>query len=49
VNSYVADTHALYWYLRNSTRLGRQASLAFDEADQGAAQIYISAIVLAEL
>jgi PIN domain nuclease of toxin-antitoxin system len=49
VNRYVADTHALFWYLTNSPRLGSQASLAFDEADQGGAQIYVPAIVLAEL
>jgi PIN domain nuclease of toxin-antitoxin system len=49
VNHYVADTHALFWYLTNSPRLGAQASQAFDEADQGLAQIHISAIVLAEL
>lgn len=41
VNSYVTDTHALFWYLTNSPRLGPQANLAFDEADQGVAQIYI--------
>jgi PIN domain nuclease of toxin-antitoxin system len=49
VNRYVADTHALFWYLTNSPRLGVQASMAFDEADQGLAVIYIPAIVLAEL
>jgi PIN domain nuclease of toxin-antitoxin system len=49
VTTYVADTHALFWYLTNSPRLGSQASQAFDEADQGTALIYVSAIVLAEL
>lgn len=49
MNHYVCDTHALFWYLTNSPRLGAQASRAFDEADQGLAQIHISAIVLAEL
>ena len=49
MNSYVADTHALYWYLTNSPLLGKQASIAFDEGDQGRARIYLPAIVLAEL
>jgi PIN domain nuclease of toxin-antitoxin system len=45
----LADTHALYWYLTNSPRLGTQANLAFHEADQGLAEIYLPVIVLAEL
>lgn len=49
MNSYVTDTHSLYWYLINSPLLGANASAAFDEADQGTAKIYISAIALAEL
>lgn len=46
---YVADTHALFWYLINSPALGSDASRAFDEADNGATLIYLPAIVLAEL
>ncbi len=49
VNSYVADTHALFWYLTDSPRLGPNASNAFDEAASGQATIYISAIAVAEL
>ena len=49
MNEYVADTHALLWYLQNSPLLGKNASAAFDEADSGNALIYIPAIVLAEL
>ena len=49
MNDYVADTHALLWYLRNSPLLGKNASAAFDEADAGNAIIYVPAIVLAEL
>lgn len=49
MNSYVADTHSLFWYLTNSPMLGPNASKAFDEADSGAALIYVPAIVLAEL
>lgn len=49
MSDYVADTHALYWYLTNSPLLGANASQAFQEADAGNALIYIPAIVLAEL
>ena len=49
MNDYVADTHSLFWYLTNSRWLGAKASAAFDEADNGNAFIYVSAIVLAEL
>jgi PIN domain nuclease of toxin-antitoxin system len=49
VNGYVTDTHSLFWYLTNSSKLGLNASSAFDEADNGAALIYVPAIVLAEL
>ncbi|MGA9768365.1 MAG: PIN domain-containing protein [Blastocatellia bacterium] len=49
MNGYVTDTHSLFWYLTNSPKLGPNASKAFDEADNGAALIYVPAIVLAEL
>jgi len=49
MKEYVADTHALLWYLTNSSLLGKDASTAFDEADSGNALIYIPVIVLAEL
>lgn len=49
MNYYVADTHALYWYLINSPQLGSRASAAFNEADNGQALIYVPAIVVAEL
>src|SRR5215204_5231660 len=49
MNEYVADTHALLWYLRNSPLLGKNANAAFDEADAGNALIYVPVIVLAEL
>lgn len=49
MKEYVTDTHALFWYLINSPRLGKNASAAFDEADIGNAVIYIPSIVLAEL
>ena len=46
---YVADTHALFWYLTASPRLGVNAKNAFDDGVKGIAIIYIPAIVLAEL
>lgn len=49
MNHYVADTHALFWYLTNAPQLGAQASAAFDEADNGQATIYLPSIVAAEL
>jgi PIN domain nuclease of toxin-antitoxin system len=49
MTTYVADTHALYWYLVDSRTLGRNASVAFDEAAAGRATILIPAILLAEL
>lgn len=49
MNEYVADTHALLWYLTDSPLLGKNASAAFDEADAGNAFIHVPSIVLAEL
>ena len=49
MNRYVTDTHALYWYLIGSSRLGARAKEAFDEGVGGEAVIYIPVIVLAEL
>ncbi len=49
MKSYVSDTHALFWYLTASPRLGSQAKTAFAEAAAGQATILIPAIVLAEL
>jgi len=33
MTDYVADTHALIWYLENSPRLGPQARAAFEACD----------------
>jgi len=46
---YLADTHALLWYLGGSPLLGANARIAFDEATGGTSQINIPAIALAEL
>jgi len=49
VNAYVADTHALYWYLTAGPKLGANALAAFLEGEQGRARIHIPSVVLAEL
>lgn len=49
MKSYVVDTHALFWYLTASPRLGTAAKRAFDESLRGEARVLIPAIVLAEL
>lgn len=49
MKQYIADTHALFWYLTGSPRLGTAAKAAFEEGVEGAATIYIPAIVLAGL
>lgn len=49
MNLYVADTHAMFWYLSASPRLSAPAKAAFDEGAHGAAVIYLPSIVLAEL
>ncbi len=49
MNEYVADTHSLLWYLINSSLLGKNASAAFDEAENGSALIHLPVIVFAEL
>jgi PIN domain nuclease of toxin-antitoxin system len=46
---YVADTHALLWYLAASSRLSGNAKRVFDRAASRQAEIIVPAIVLAEL
>lgn len=47
--SYIADTHALAWYLTDSPQLGKNAKLIFEAVEKGEATIVIPTIVLAEL
>lgn len=49
MSDYVTDTHALYWYLTASPKLGANAHAAFLAGEQGQTLIYIPSIVLAEL
>ena len=46
---YLADTHALIWYLSGSPLLSTNARAAFDEAIHGDSQAIVPAIVLAEI
>lgn len=47
--TYIADTHALYWYLRHPERLSAAADAVFRLAESGNALIVVPAIVVAEL
>lgn len=49
MNGYVTDTHALIWFMQDSKKLGAKASLAFSEAEQGLAYIFVPTICLVEL
>jgi PIN domain nuclease of toxin-antitoxin system len=49
VSDYVADTHALYWYLTADAKLGAKALNAFQQAEQGAGMIYVLGIAVAEM
>lgn len=49
MTDYVADTHALIWYLENSSRLGSHARAAFDACDRGEIRIYVPTICLVEI
>lgn len=48
MSNYVADTHALLWYLTDDDRLGEQANLIFEETEQGEHLIIVPTIVLVE-
>jgi PIN domain nuclease of toxin-antitoxin system len=49
VTDFVADTHALIWYLEDSSRLSVAAKSAFNACDKGEADIYIPTICLVEI
>ena len=46
---YVLDTHALFWYLINSTKLSELGRQVFQKAFAGEATLILSPIVLLEL
>ncbi len=49
MTDFVADTHALIWYLEDSSRLGVAARSAFNACDKGEADVYIPTICLVEI
>ena len=49
MSDYVADTHALYWYLTGDAKLGTNAQSAFQQAEQGQGTIHVPSIVVAEM
>ena len=49
METYVCDTHPLFWYLTSSSRLGRAAAAIFQRADRGEVRIVVPAIVWCEL
>jgi len=46
---YIADTHALLWFLTRNQRLSPVARQILIQAETGAVQVFIPTIVLAEL
>ena len=49
MSDVVTDTHALIWYLEDSSRLSPAANLAFDRCDKGEIVIYIPTICIVEI
>jgi PIN domain nuclease of toxin-antitoxin system len=49
MSATVADTHAVIWYLRSPEKLSLDAAIAFNNAVNNGAQIYISAISIVEI
>lgn len=49
MNNAVTDTHALIWYLQDSSRLGAGANQVFDACDRGEVVIYVPTICLVEI
>lgn len=45
----VTDTHALIWYLEDSSRLSSAANQAFDRCDKGEIVVYIPTICIVEI
>ncbi len=45
---YATDTHSFLWHLSQEDKLGKNAILAFEEAESGNATILVPTIVLAE-
>ena len=48
MSNYIADTHALLWYLTDDNRLSKDASFIFQETEKGEHLIIVPTIVLVE-
>jgi len=48
-NQFVPDTHALFFYLTNSSKLKALAKAVFDRFDRGEVSLLVPWIVIAEL
>ena len=46
---FVTDTHALVWHFFNPARLGPNATVAFQEVQQGRALLIVPLVVVAEM
>ena len=49
MSNLVTDTHALIWYLEDSSRLSPAANQVFEECERGEIVIYIPTICLVEI
>lgn len=49
MNSVVADTHTLLWYINDTGHLSPSAEAAFEQAEQAGDLIYVPSIVVVEL
>ncbi len=49
MSAVVTDTHALLWFLSNSTKLSQNALDAFEKAETNGYPIYVPSIILVEL
>lgn len=49
MNSIVADTHSLLWFVNNTGDLSNLADSAFEMAEQSGGLIFVPSIVLVEL
>lgn len=49
MTTYVADTHAVVWYLLNAPELSLPAKAAFEAAADAGDPVYVTTITLVEI
>ncbi len=49
VEKYLADTHAIVWYMEKDRRLGQEARAVLDKMSDGSALIFLSLMSLLEM